>query len=104
MKVQKKLQCEYSLLARSGLLIIVIWLALSMGCVHSSDKEVQLKKTGKSNLHQVQSAALREKMRSMNALMYEYALDELRYDEQRSRQAASIAKIAGSMSDPSEIP
>ena len=99
MMIQRKFKREYNLLARTGLMINVFLLSLSIGCVHSSNKETQLKKTGKPNLHQVRSAALREKMRSMNALMFEYALDELRYDEQRSRQAASIAEIAGSMSE-----
>lgn len=80
-------------------MICVFLLSLSFGCANPSHKNPQFKQTGNETLHQVRSAALREKMKSMNDLMFEYALDELRYDEQRSRQAARIAEIAGSMSD-----
>ncbi len=99
MVTQRNFKREGRLFAWSGLLINVILFSLSMGCANFSDKKAQPKWTGKPNLHQVRSAVLREKMRSMNALMFEYELDELRYDEQRSRQAASIAEIAGSMSE-----
>lgn len=99
MMTLRKFKPENSLFTRTGLMILIILLSLAMGCAHSSDKGTQLKRTGKPNLHQVRSSALREKMRSMNALMFEYELDELRYDEQRSRQAERIAEIAGSMSE-----
>ena len=95
MKIQKRFN---QLLTQSGLIVGLTFTALSLGCSHFPDKESQLNWTGKPSLHQIRSSELREKMRAMNALMFEYELDELRYDEQRSRQAARIAEIAGSMS------
>ena len=81
------------------LILYIFLLSLNFSCAHSADKASQLKPNRKASLHQVRSSELREKMKSMNALMFEYELDELRYDEQRTRQAARIAEIAGSMSD-----
>ena len=104
MAIQGKFKREHSLFVRSALMIHVICLSLSFGCAHPSPKESQFQKAGKFNLHQVRSGALREKMRSMNALMFEYELDELRYDEQRTRQAARMAEIAGSMSEAMKRP
>jgi cytochrome c556 len=82
-----------------GVFISALLLSLITGCSHQVGNKTlpQLEWTGKSALHKTRSAILREKMSSLRVLMFEYMYDELQFDMERARQAASIANIAKDM-------
>jgi hypothetical protein len=77
----------------------IILLFLIMGCAHKAYDTAlpQLAGTGQPTLHQVQSATLREKMRSLKVLMFEDIYDELQFDEEGARQARAIGETANAM-------
>ena len=79
--------------------LALILLSLIVGCAHKKNDATlpQLEWSGEPTLHQVRSATLREKMRSLKALMFEDIYDELQFDEERARHAASIANTANTM-------
>ncbi len=77
----------------------ILLLSLTFGCAHKADDVAlpQLEWTGRSAMHEVRSAALREKMQSLRVLMFEDVYDELQFDEERARQARAIAETAIAM-------
>jgi cytochrome c556 len=89
-----------SLYIRLGIGLFIILLFLITGCAHKKDDTVlPLEWSGEPTLHQVRSATLREKMRSLKVLMFDNIYDELQFDEERARQAASIAETAKAMAE-----
>ena len=81
--------------------LFMILLLLVTGCAHKGDNlsELKLERSGEPTLHQVRSNALREKMRSLRVLMFDNIYDELQFDEERARQAKSIAITAKDMAE-----
>ena len=69
---------------------------LITGCVYQKDKSAlpRLEWSGEPTLHQMRSATLREKMRSLKVLIFDNIYDELQFDEKRARQETSIAETA----------
>ena len=90
-----------SLYIKLGIGSFMILLLLITGCAHQKDEAVmpRLGWTGEPTLHQVRSTTLREKMRSLKVLMFDNIYDELQFDEERARHAASIAKTAKDMAE-----
>ena len=90
-----------SLYIKLGIGSFMILLLLITGCAHQKDEAAvpRLEWSGEPTLHQVRSATLREKMRSLKVLMFDNIYDELQFDEERARQATSIAKTAKAMAE-----
>jgi cytochrome c556 len=82
-----------------GIGSFMILLFLITGCAHKRDDLAETKLEGSPTLHQVRSASLREKMRSLKILMFDNIYDELQFDEERARQAKSIAETAKDMAE-----
>ena len=77
---------------------LFISLTLVIGCAQTEKASPpQLEWTGQPTMHQVRSATLREKMRSLMVLMFDNIYDELQFDEERARQAGDIAEIANAL-------
>lgn len=76
-------------------------LLMLTSCAHNRDSidRPKLEGSGEPTLHQVRSSTLREKMRSLKVLMFDNIYDELQFDEERARQAKSIAETAKSMAE-----
>ena len=85
----------------SGIGSLMILSLLITGCAHQRDDVAKLKLEGQGEptLHNVRSATLREKMRSLRVLMFDNIYDELQFDEERARQARSIAETAKDMAE-----
>ncbi len=90
-----------SLHIKLGMGSFMVLLLLITGCAHKKEEAVvpRLEWTGEPTLHQVRSTTLREKMRSLKVLMFDNIYDELQFDEERARQAASIAETAKAMAE-----
>ncbi len=90
-----------SLYVRLGIGLFIILLFLITGCAHKKDDSAvsKFEWSGDPTLHQVRSATLREKMRSLKVLMFDNIYDELQFDGERARQAASIAETAKAMAE-----
>ena len=84
-----------------GIGLFMILLLLITGCAHKTSDvaELKLEGHGEPTLHQVRSSTLREKMRSLRVLMFDNIYDELQFDEERARQAKSIAETAKDMAE-----
>lgn len=77
---------------------LFIALTLAVGCAQTEKgSPSQLEWSGQPTMHQVRSATLREKMRSLKVLMFDNIYDELQFDEERARQAGDIAEIANAI-------
>jgi hypothetical protein len=76
-----------SLYIQSGIGPFMIFMQLITGCVHQKDKAAlqRLEWSVEPTLHQMRSANLREKMRSLKVLMFDNIYDKLQFYEKRAR-------------------
>jgi hypothetical protein len=67
----------------------MILMLLITGCAHQKDGVTypRLEWSGEPNLHQVSSATLREKMRSLKVRMFDNIYDDLQFEEEQAIQA-----------------